>query len=144
MLYEVITNAPDSNTKKYITILYSLLAVGIIGVILFFYLISTGVLGYIPSFEEIENPSNKYASLMYSSDGEVLGRFYYSSDNRMNITFDELSPKTVQALIATEDVRFAKHSGIDGISLIRVLFKTLILQQGNSGGGSTISRNNFV
>ena len=109
-----------------------------IGVFLFFTLLSMGWLGFMPTFEELENPKSNQATEVISADGEILG--FIGIENRSNVTYDELSPNLVNALIATEDVRFYRHSGIDPRSLVRVLFKTLIGRQSSSGGGSTITQ----
>ena len=106
--------------------------------ILFFALLSMGWLGFMPSFEELENPRSLQASEVLSADGEVLG--FIGLENRSNVSFDQISPNLINALIATEDVRFYKHSGIDSRSLGRVLFKTVIGRHGSSGGGSTITQ----
>lgn len=107
-------------------------------VFLFFTMLSMGWLGFMPSFEELENPQSNQATEVISADGEILG--FIGIENRSNVTYDELSPNLINALIATEDVRFYKHSGIDSRSLFRVLFKTLIGRHSSSGGGSTITQ----
>ncbi len=107
-------------------------------VILFFTFLSLGWLGFMPSFEELENPHSLQATEVISDDGEVLG--FIGLQNRSNVTYDQISPNLINALVATEDVRFYKHSGIDARSLVRVLFKTVIGRHGASGGGSTITQ----
>ena len=107
-------------------------------IFLFFTLLSLGWLGFMPSFEELENPQSNQATEVLSADGEILG--FIGIENRSNVTYDELSPNLVNALIATEDVRFYKHSGIDPRSLFRVFFKTLLGRHSSSGGGSTITQ----
>lgn len=107
-------------------------------IFLFFTLLSMGWLGFMPSFEELENPRSLQASEVISDDGEVLG--FIGLENRSNVTYDQISPNLINALVATEDVRFYKHSGIDRRSLFRVLFKTVIGRHGSSGGGSTITQ----
>jgi len=107
-------------------------------IFLFFVLLSLGWLGFMPSFEELENPQSNQATEVLSADGEILG--FIGIENRSNVTYDELSPNLVNALIATEDVRFYKHSGIDPRSLFRVFFKTLLGRHSSSGGGSTITQ----
>ncbi len=109
-----------------------------LAIILFFLFLSLGWLGFMPSFEELENPRSLQASEVISDDGQVLG--YIGLENRSNITYDQLSPNLINALIATEDVRFLKHSGIDPRSLGRVLFKTIFGGNRSSGGGSTITQ----
>ena len=92
----------------------------------------------IPSFEELENPDSKLATQVIAEDGEILTTFHI--ENRSYVTFDELSPNLVNAAIATEDVRFHNHSGIDFRALARVVFKTLLGGNSGQGGGSTITQ----
>ena len=107
-------------------------------VFLFFFFLSIGWIGDMPQFEDIENPHSLQATEVISDDGEVLG--YIGFENRSNVTYDQLSPNLINALIATEDVRFYSQSGIDARSLFRVLFKTVLGRHGSSGGGSTITQ----
>jgi len=97
-----------------------------------------GAFGELPTYGELKNIQNNTASEVYSEDGVILGKYYI--ENRVNADFDELSPFLLNALVATEDARFFKHSGVDFRALIRVAFKTILLQQDNAGGGSTISQ----
>ena len=92
----------------------------------------------IPSFEELENPDSKLATQVIAEDGEILTTFHI--ENRSYVTYDELSPNLVNAAIATEDVRFYKHSGIDFRALARVAFKTVLGGNSGQGGGSTITQ----
>ena len=92
----------------------------------------------IPSFEELENPQSNLATQVIAEDGEILTTFHI--ENRSYVTYDELSPNLVQAAVATEDVRFYNHSGIDFKSLGRVIFKTLLGGDSSQGGGSTITQ----
>lgn len=110
----------------------------ILFVILFFTLLSQGLLGFMPTFEELENPKSNLATEIISADQKVLGTFY--EENRSYAEYDEISPNLINALIATEDVRFYSHSGIDARGLGRVFFRTIILQDKGSGGGSTITQ----
>lgn len=105
-----------------------------------FSLISSGIIGYLPEIDELENPIDKYASQVISSDEQLLFTYSQSNDNRMFIDYSELSPNLIDALVATEDHRYYSHSGIDAIGLGRVIFKTLLFQHESSGGGSTISQ----
>lgn len=109
-------------------------------VALFFFLIYNGIVGYMPPIEELKNPKDRFASVVYSSDGEELGRYFANTGNRVYCDFDDISQNVIDALIATEDVRFEEHSGIDIIAVGRVAFKTILLGQKNSGGGSTITQ----
>ena len=92
----------------------------------------------IPSFEDLENPDSKLATQVIAEDGEILTTFHI--ENRSFVTFDELSPNLVNAAIATEDVRFRNHSGIDFRALARVAFKTVLGGNSGQGGGSTITQ----
>lgn len=92
----------------------------------------------IPTREELKNIRNYTASEVYSKDNVLLGRYFIQ--NRTNVGFGEISPNIIHALIATEDARFYKHEGVDTRSLLRVLFKTVLLGDESSGGGSTISQ----
>ena len=100
--------------------------------------VGTGLFAEIPSFEELENPESKEATLLLADGGEVLSTYHI--ENRSYVDYDELSPYLVEAAVATEDVRFYKHGGIDFRSLARVGVKTLLLGQSSQGGGSTITQ----
>lgn len=113
--------------------------IGAIGV--FFIMIYNGLIGYMPEVEELKNPKDKFASVLYTADGVEMGRYYDpKAGNRVYADFDEISPYVVDALISTEDSRFFDHSGIDMRAMGRVLFKTVLMQQKNAGGGSTITQ----
>lgn len=114
-----------------------LLYLSILGfLVLFFTAMSFGLLGFMPSFEELENPKSNLASEVYSADQEVLGKYYI--ENRSNVHFSDLSPNLVNAIVATEDARFYKHSGVDVKALFRVTFGILTFSK--QGGGSTITQ----
>jgi hypothetical protein len=112
--------------------------VGIIGVFVFFWLISAGKLGFMPTFEELENPNNRFASEVYFADGPIMNR-YFEKENRKYIEYREIPQSVIDALIATEDVRFYDHSGVDVRGLFRVA-KGLLTANTSAGGGSTISQ----
>lgn len=126
--------------KKIIGILWILLVVGILACAVLFFAIAKGWIGYMPPVKDLENPNYKFATEVFSSDNKVLGTYSYSKENRVYVGYDELSPYVVNALIATEDVRFAEHSGIDAKALFRAVIKRGILMQKNAGGGSTITQ----
>ncbi len=105
---------------------------------IFFLLVFLGVLGPVPSKQKLHQINNPVASEVYSADGKILGRYYV--ENRSNAGFDEISPNVIDALIATEDARFYEHRGIDEIALMRVLVKSILLQNKSAGGGSTLSQ----
>ena len=102
--------------------------------------IANGLIGYVPDVEQLENPIDKFASQVISSDGKLLGSISSAKDNRIYVTYSELSPDLVKALIAVEDIRFTKHSGIDLKGLLRAIIKTGLLRQKSGGGGSTITQ----
>ena len=93
-----------------------------------------------PPVEELQNPQYKFASEVISADNKVLGTYSLSKENRVYVGYDELPEALVQALIATEDIRFYDHSGIDFRSLARAVIKRGVLHQKNAGGGSTITQ----
>ena len=95
----------------------------------FFILVYNGVIGYMPPIEELKNPQDRFATIIYSSDGEEMGRYFRNTGNRVYADFDEISPAMVDALIATEDARFNDHSGVDLKAIFRAGFKTVLLGQ---------------
>jgi penicillin-binding protein 1A len=99
--------------------------------------IGNNLLGKLPTFEELENPRSSLASEVISADGQVLGKYYIQ--NRSNVTYEELSPDLIHALLATEDIRFEQHSGIDLKGILRVAVKTILFGQ-DAGGGSTLTQ----
>jgi len=127
----------SNQNSRYLRILWGLFALPILIIIILFILISQGKLGYMPSFEDLENPQNNLASEVYTEDNELLGKIFI--ENRTFVEYRDLSPNLINALIATEDIRFSKHSGIDIRGLGRVFFKTILGGQ-NTGGGSTITQ----
>ncbi len=119
--------------KRIIRFMWLLFAAGLIFSVLLFTAISMGWMGFMPTFEELENPKSNLASEVYSADQVVIGKYFIQ--NRSNIKFDDLSPNVVNALVATEDVRFYEHSGIDFRGLMRA-----IVHLGHDGGASTITQ----
>ena len=126
--------------KKFILTLWILLILSLGAVGCIFYAIFQGYIGYMPELRQLENPVNKFASQVFSADGKLLGTWSYSKENRIFVSYDDLSPYLVQALIATEDARFYSHSGIDYIALFRAIIKRGLMQQKSAGGGSTITQ----
>ena len=108
-------------------------------VVLLFVLIANGKFGYMPTFEYLENPKTDIASEVYSADGELLTTFFLE-ENRNPVTYKDLPPYLINALVAREDHRFVDHSGIDGVGLLRVAVKTVLLSKSGEGGGSTITQ----
>ena len=125
-----------SNLKKYIRIFWGVFATSLLITVFIFFGIAMGWFGFMPSFEELENPQSYLASEIYSVDNQLLGTYYI--ENRSRVNYSEISPNLINALIATEDVRFQKHSGIDLRALARVLYGAITGQ--DKGGGSTITQ----
>lgn len=123
---------------KFFVVFWSVVLIGIIGVFVFFWFISIGKLGFMPTFEELENPNNRFASEVYFADGPVMNK-YFEKENRKYTDYKEIPQCVIDALIATEDVRFYDHSGVDVRGLFRVL-KGLLTANTSAGGGSTISQ----
>ena len=92
----------------------------------------------LPTEQELRKIKNNIASEVYSEDGKLLGKYYIQ--NRINVNLEEISPNLIHALVATEDVRFFDHNGVDFKSWFRVFFKSVLMQDEASGGGSTISQ----
>ena len=126
--------------KKVIYTLWAILLLGMLSVALVFHAIVKGWIGYVPPVEELENPDMRFATQIFSDDGALLGTYSLDKDNRVFVGYNDLPPHLVQALIATEDVRFTEHSGIDARALVRAIVKTGLLRQASSGGGSTLSQ----
>ena len=120
--------------KKVLIWFWSIFALGLASIILIFWLITKGALGYLPPLDELQNPKNKFATEVISSDMQLLGR-YYRQENRVGVDYEDISPNIINALIATEDARYYNHTGIDFKSLFRAIIK-----MGRAGGGSTITQ----
>lgn len=120
--------------KKFLVYFWSLFAAGVVVVVVIFWMITKGWLGYLPPLEELQNPKNKYASEVFSADMQSLGR-YYRQANRVGVQYSDLSPELVEALIATEDARFYNHTGVDFKAFMRA-----VLKLGRAGGGSTLTQ----
>lgn len=125
--------------KKIICFLWIFFIILLLFSTLAFFAIKKGWIGYMPPLEELQNPINKYASQVLSEEGKLLGT-WSRSENRVFVNYDEITPYLFQALVATEDERFYKHSGIDVIALGRAVVKRGILGNKNAGGGSTITQ----
>lgn len=119
-------------------IFWSVVLAGLLGTVVFFWLISAGKLGFMPTFEELENPNNRFASEVYFADGPVMNK-YFEKENRKYTEYKEIPECVVEALLATEDVRFYDHSGVDVRGLFRVV-KGLLTANTAAGGGSTLSQ----
>lgn len=115
--------------KKFWKIFF--IGLGSIG--LFFLFTSWGLFGAMPSFEDLENPDSNLATEIISADGVVIGKYF--EKNRSQLKYEDLPKNLVQALVATEDIRFYDHSGIDGRGTLRAIFSL-----GTSGGASTLTQ----
>ncbi len=124
----------DGTRKKFLLWFWGLFVGGTLFLVLLFWMILKGWIGYLPPLEELQNPKNKYASEIFSSDMQSLGR-YYRKENRVGVQYSDLSPYLVDALISTEDARFYKHTGVDSKSFFRA-----VLKLGRAGGGSTLTQ----
>ena len=129
--------AVNSTNRKYLIWFWAIFIFPFVLVITIFILISGGKLGPMPSFSELENPEYYLAAEVYSDDEVLLGKI--SIENRTWTDYKDLSPYLVDALIATEDIRYFRHSGIDIRGLGRAVVRTILLGQ-NTGGGSTITQ----
>ena len=126
--------------RKYIIGLWTFIALTAAACCTIVTMIWNGWIGYMPPIEDLQNPIDKYATQVLSSDGKVIGTWNMNKDNRIHVPYDSISPYVVKALIATEDERFYEHSGIDFRALARAVVKRGILGQESAGGGSTITQ----
>ncbi|MCE7996526.1 MAG: penicillin-binding protein [Roseivirga sp.] len=136
---DVEEKKPRKKLKKFTRIVWTLFLAGIIGLPLYIWAVSSNLgnlFGELPSYSQLENPKQNLSSLLYSADGVILGSYY--RDNRNPVTYDELGPNLINALLAAEDIRFENHSGIDLESMGRVAYGVLTFSP--KGGGSTISQ----
>ena len=108
-----------------------------IGLFSLVWLTSLGLFGSLPTFDQLENPKNNLATEIISEDGVVLGKYFF--ENRSRASYNEIPKNLITALIATEDVRFREHSGIDGRALLRAIFGA-VTGKSSSGGASTITQ----
>lgn len=130
-----MTKEKKKGFAKYVLLFWIVFVVSCSAFVLLLYAAGNSWGGFdeLPTFEELENPKSNLATEVYTSDGKILGKYFYQ--NRVNVAYDQLSPHLVDALIATEDERYYEHSGIDLRGLARA-----ILNFGKSGGASTITQ----
>lgn len=126
--------------KVFVRSLWTLLTIVILGSAVAFTAIWNGFIGYMPPVEDLQNPINRFATQIYSADGKVIGTWNFNRENRVCVSYNDISPYLVQALVATEDVRFYDHSGVDFIALGRAIVKRGLFGQASAGGGSTITQ----
>jgi penicillin-binding protein 1A len=124
--------------KYVITGVVAFIGIGIIAIVLFFFLVQKGAFGPLPGKSELKKIHNEEASLVYSSGGELIGKYF--AQNRTNISRTKVPKHLIDALVATEDKRYFSHEGYDARSYLRVLFRTLLLQDRSGGGGSTLTQ----
>jgi penicillin-binding protein 1A len=126
-------NSANADFSFYIKRFWQIFGIALGTLLLLFLFASWGLLGHMPSFNDLENPESNLATEIISSDGETIGKFY--NENRSSITYGELPKHLVDALVATEDERFYEHSGIDARGTLRAAASL-----GTSGGASTLSQ----
>lgn len=131
-----MTTQPN-NYQHYVRLMWKVYFSLVILVLALFIGVAQGLLGTLPTFIELESPKSSLASEVYSSDGVLLGKFFLV--DRSNVNFEEIPRHTIDALVATEDIRYFTHSGIDFRGMLRVFLKTVIGGK-DSGGGSTITQ----
>ena len=136
-IFSKTPNIPKAQLQLYLKRFWMGFAAFMGFLVVYFFFISMGWLGYMPSFLELENPQPLLATEVFSSDSVVIGRYYI--ENRSRVSYEQLPKHLVDALIATEDVRFYQHSGIDGRGLLRALLKPFLRGRG-AGGASTITQ----
>ncbi|MEM9886543.1 MAG: transglycosylase domain-containing protein [Bacteroidota bacterium] len=119
-------------------ILSLLILVAVLTIAVFVGSIANGAFGEIPTQEELIAIQNPIGSEVLSTDGVLMGKYYI--EDRLSITLEDISPEVINALVATEDARFFQHTGVDFRSWMRVFFKTILMKDRSSGGGSTLSQ----
>jgi penicillin-binding protein 1A len=127
--------APKSRVRKAVRIFWTAFLGGFGLLLLVIFLALMGVFGKMPSLKQLENPSLLQSSEVYAADGTLMGKYYRERGNRSNVNYSDISPHVFHALVATEDVRFFNHSGIDWRRTGKA-----IVTLGNNGGGSTVSQ----
>ena len=126
--------------KAFIHFLWWSLAIVVGALVAGFFAIWFGLIGYMPDLKDLQNPISRFATQVFSADGQVIGTWNFNRENRIMVSYDKLPPHLVKALVATEDERFYEHSGIDFIALGRAIVKRGIMRQESAGGGSTITQ----
>ena len=126
--------------KLFVRLIWTLIILFVLGAGVAFYAINEGWIGYMPPIEDLQNPINRFATQIYSSDGKLIGTWNYNRENRVMVDYTKLSPHLVHALVATEDARFYEHSGVDFYALGRAVIKRGLMGQKSAGGGSTITQ----
>lgn len=136
-----LQKTPKSSKQKWLKVAIIAGIVAVVGFLfglIFFLSVLWGAFGELPSEAELTGIKNPLASEVYAADGELLGKYYI--ENRSYVPYNLISENIINALVATEDARYFQHKGFDTKSYIRVLFKTILMGNRSSGGGSTISQ----
>ncbi|HBF21773.1 MAG TPA: hypothetical protein DDW81_16855, partial [Cryomorphaceae bacterium] len=110
----------------------------LLGIGLFFLLVSWEAFGPLPDKEELKDIHHATATLVFSADQKLIGKIF--EENRTNVSYEQFPQNLIHALVATEDARFFEHEGVDNRSVLRVLFKSILLGDRSSGGGSTLTQ----
>ena len=134
-LWERMESIHSNKFKLLSLILWGMIISALLLAMLFIAITASGEL---PSFSDLENPEYDEASIVYDVNGQAFGKYYV--ENREIIRYEDINPHVINALLATEDIRFHRHSGIDLKALFRVAFKTILLSKESSGGGSTVTQ----
>ena len=121
--------------QRYTSVLWKIFIGMIAFSAIFIFCIGLGLFGKMPTFRDLENPKSNLASEIISEDNVVLGTYYVQ--NRSNVRYEQISPNVINALVATEDIRFYSHSGIDFRRTFTIIFYNLV---GNKQGASTITQ----
>lgn len=124
--------------KRILLSLVGLFVIGVLAIVLFFYAVKWQIFGPLPTEDDLLKIRNATATVVYSADEEVLGKIF--TENRTNAKVDDLPQHLLDALVATEDARFYEHEGVDQRSMLRVIVKSIILQDESAGGGSTLTQ----
>ena len=129
------SNLSQEDISHYTKLFWKVIIYGLLTFVLLISSVGFGLFGELPSFRDLENPKSNLATEVISSDGNILGTYFIQ--NRSNAKYKDLSPNLVNALIATEDVRFYKHSGVDLKGTFAIIFYSAI---GKKRGSSTITQ----
>jgi len=137
--FDFLKRKGDQSIWKFMLIWFLKLAIfGLFLMSVLFVLVYIGTFGELPNAETLIKIKEPVATEVFSQDGKVLGRYYV--ENRSSVTFKNISPNVVNALVSTEDARFYEHRGIDEWAVARVFVKTIFMANQRSGGGSTLSQ----
>src|SRR5215212_9708208 len=128
-------NVKTNSTSKPVKILWRIFFGGLGAFVLLLLAINFGLFGKMPSLAQLENPAITLATEVYADDGTLMGKYYRERGNRSNVDYKDISIHAIRALVATEDERFYRHSGVDGKSLARA-----VIFLGSEGGASTITQ----